>query len=90
LPHKLFRRKNNIAWRTIEGTTFLVHPSTKKIFPLNEVGNSVWLKLETAIDFDTLTKNIYNEFDANFEMIKQDLNEFLESLLSEGLIERQD
>ena len=87
LDNKIFKRKKSIAWRTIEGTTFLVNPSTKKMYPLNELGGIIWLYLE-ELDYDALAKKICNEFDVNSDIVKLDISDFLESLLAEDLIER--
>jgi len=81
------KRKDGIAWRTIEGTTFLVNPSTKKIFPLNEVGKAVWESLEEKKNGAALAEIISAEFEVDGETAKKDLSEFLDQLLKEGLIE---
>ena len=85
--NKSFKRKNSNAWRTIKGTTFLVSPAMKKIYPLNDVGQAVWLGLEQSYDFESLVNKIYQEFDADLETIKNDVREFLENMLNDGLIE---
>lgn len=80
--------KDNTAWRTIEGTTYLINPSTKKIFPLDEAGRVIWDSLGEKKDCESLAEIIYNEFDVELETAKKDIREFTEQLLNEGLIEK--
>ena len=86
MKDKSFIRNDNVAFRTIEGTTFLASPYSKKIYPLNSVGNFIWNKLESTISFQELLNNIYNEFDAEENIAENDLHEFLEDLQKEKLI----
>ena len=81
-----FTRNNNVAFRTIEGTTFLASPYSKKIYPLNSVGDFIWKKLEETTTFQNLLSNICNEFDVEKSVAESDLNEFLEELQKERLI----
>jgi hypothetical protein len=86
MKDKSFARNDNTAFRTIEGTTFLASPYSKKIYPLNGVGNFIWSKLEKTITFQNLLSNICNEFDVEEGVAESDLNEFLEELKKEKLI----
>jgi hypothetical protein len=86
MKDKLFSRNDNVAFRTIEGTTFLASPSSKKIYPLNSVGNFIWNKLDKTITFENLLSNICNEFEVEEDVAQSDLNEFLEELRIERLI----
>ena len=83
-----FKRKENIAWRTIEDTTFLVNPSTKKIYPLDEVGRVIWNGLEEKRDRASLAQMIYNEFDVDLKTANRDISDFLEQLFNDGLVEK--
>jgi len=86
MDDKSFTRNNNVAFRTIEGTTFLASPYSKKIYPLNSVGNFIWNNLEKTINFRDLLSNICNEFDVEKSVAESDLSEFLEELQKERLI----
>jgi len=86
MKDKSFTRDANVAFRTIEGTTFLASPYSKKIYPLNNVGDFIWDKLKQSIAFNDLLNNIYNEFDVEEGVAAKDLREFLEELLKEKLI----
>jgi len=83
----LLKRNKDIAWRTIEGTTFLVSPFTKKIYPLNEAGQVIWDSLEKETDPACLAKILCRKFQVDLETAKDDTREFCEQLLEEGLIE---
>jgi hypothetical protein len=83
-----FKRNEDIAFRTIEGTTFLVSPSTKKIYPLDEVGKVIWESLGERRDCVSLARIICNEFDVSQETAAQDVSDFMEQLSENGLIEK--
>jgi len=86
MKDKTFCRNDDVAFRTIESTTFLASPYSKKIYPLNSVGNFIWCKLEEATNFQNLLNNIVDEFDVKAEIAENDLQEFLRDSLSEKLI----
>jgi hypothetical protein len=88
MKDKSFTRNDNVAFRAIEGTTFLASPYSKKIYPLNSVGNFIWSKLEKTITFQDLLNNIYSEFDVQVNMAENDLHEFLDELEKEKLIKQ--
>lgn len=88
MKDKSFTRNDNVAFRTIEGTTFLASPYSKKIYPLNSVGNFIWSKLENTITFQDLLNNIYDQFDVEENIAENDLHEFLEELEKEKLIKQ--
>ena len=90
MKDKSFARNDNVAFRTIEGTTFLASPYSKKIYPLNGVGDFIWGKLDKTISFKDLLNYIYNEFDVEEGVAENDLHEFLEELQKEKLIKRPD
>ena len=86
MKDKTFTRNDNVAFRTIEGTTFLASPYSKKIYPLNRVGNFIWGKIEKTTSFQNLLSDICAEFDVEAGIAQADLSEFLTELEKEKLI----
>ena len=86
MKKKSFCRNDNVAFRTIEGTTFLASPYSKKIYPLNSVGNYIWSKLEKTMSFQNLLIDVCKDFEVEEDVAENDLEEFLKDLDKENLI----
>lgn len=55
-------------------------------YTLDEVGAFIWEKLATPMTINELVDAVYAEFDAPADTIRNDLNEYLEEMLSIGAI----
>ena len=57
------------------------------IYTLNPVGGFIWQQLETASSMDELQAAMMDEYDADPDVAKSDLESFLEEMASIGAIE---
>ena len=58
------------------------------IYVLNGTGARIWDLLAEPATAEQLARTIANEFEVSLEGAAQDVSEFLESLLSGGLVQR--
>ncbi len=56
------------------------------VFALNDVGATIWQQLETPQTRENLTQAVLSEYNAEYEVIKADLEKFLRELLEIGAI----
>lgn len=66
------------------GDTVIEHNG---LFALSEVGARIWELLPECENAEEITDKLLEEFDAPRETVSSDVKEFLEKLLSFGLIE---
>jgi len=59
------------------------------IYTLNPVGAFIWQQLETSSTLDELQDVMVDEYDADPEIIEEDLVRFLEEMLSISAIKRK-
>ncbi len=57
------------------------------VFPLNETGEYLWLRLQEGRTADEAAAALAAEFDVEPEAARADAREFVEALLAQGLIE---
>lgn len=84
-------KKYTFVKREIAGDYFLVPvgEAAKKycgLFELNEIGAFIWDRLEK--NPNKIINDILSEYEVSNEQAKKDLDDFLEYLLSLGIIEK--
>ena len=57
------------------------------LITVNEVGVSIWNMLQKEVTFDDLVKGILDEYDVEEQVAREDIREFLDNLISGGILE---
>ena len=57
VPPTRFRQETRVAWRSIDGESVLIDPTSGTVFVLNRVGSQVWALLEEPRTVDDTTIN---------------------------------
>jgi hypothetical protein len=70
---------------TDEGVV-LLDVSSGKIFHSNPVGSRVWVKLQEGLPMSNIVDEITAEFNAPREQVEADVQEYVQSLKTGGLI----
>ncbi len=70
------------------GETALLDQSTMRYFTLNETGRVIWDHLKEGATVPKIVEALVSAFDVTPEEAADSAREFLEDLLSEGLIHR--
>ncbi|MDD5084856.1 MAG: PqqD family protein [Candidatus Omnitrophica bacterium] len=83
------KRDKDIAWRTVEKEALIVNPKDSLIYPFNRVATRIWELADGGKTVAEIIDEIKNEFDASPETIERDVAEFIENLISKGLLEKQ-
>jgi len=64
----------------------LLDVSSGKIFHSNPVGSRVWIKLQEGSPVSKIVDEIASEFNAPRERVEPDVQEYIQSLRTSGLI----
>ena len=67
------------------GETVLEHNG---LFMLNEISGRIWQLLQEGTSFEEIAETLEGEYDAPSQVIRQDLEEFLNALVAHGILER--
>ncbi|MGM9658357.1 MAG: PqqD family protein [Eubacteriales bacterium] len=87
------RVEKEFVLREIAGD-FIIIPTGKTVLDfnglitLNEVGVSLWNMLQHEVTFDELVRGILDEYDVEPDVAREDIQEFLDKLVSGGIITR--
>lgn len=86
------RIEKEFVLREIAGD-YIVVPTGKAVLEfnglisVNEVGASIWNMLQNEVTFEDLLQGILKEYDVEEEIAKQDIQEFLDKLIQNGILE---
>lgn len=86
LLENFFIRSDNIAWRVIDGETFVVNPKDSLVYPLNSVATRIWELLDGSRKVREIIDIIDKEFETDKEIIRKDALDFIEKLIKAELI----
>ena len=56
------------------------------LITVNEVGVDLWKMLQEEVTFEDLVKGILNEYDVEEEVAREDIQEFLDTLINGGIL----
>lgn len=71
----------------IEDEAALLNVDTGVYYGLDPMGAYIWRLLATPILVRTLQEQIAREFDADVDVVEKDVTDFLNEMLSAGLVE---
>lgn len=86
---EIYIRSEQVAFRKIGDSFVLVNIKDNRILRLNETGTEIWGLLDGR-DVKAVAEALATAFDVSRNTAVQDVNEFLELLLSRGLVVRGD
>ena len=92
---KSYSKKDDFVTRSITDETIIVPirggvGDLNSIYTLNEMGTRIWELMNDQTDIDKMAEIISSEYDVSIEQAKKDIAEFLSSLESVGLVEKDD
>ncbi len=94
MQDRVLRLDDRLVSRTIVGETILVPIRGKladlqRIFALDPVAEFIWKKLDGTKTLSEIRDEVVTAFQVDFEQAGEDLLEFVDSLVKEGLAVRQ-
>ena len=82
-----YRRVQGLPWQIIDEKAVILDPRNQKVHELNEVGSFIWEKLDGENDSQDITELLINDFECEQFVAVNDIQEFCESLVAEGIVE---
>ena len=91
MKEQLFKRNPDFIFRKIVDEMVLVPihlnvADMESIYTLNEVGASIWERLEAPASLEQLSSALLSEYDSDLDTISQDLIAFLQELQECGAV----
>ena len=86
---RILRKKPDLIFRVIDEETILLDPESGYIHLLNPTGKKIWELLdEEARDLNDILADMVDEYGeiVEFDVLKNDLEEFLDTLLEHGVV----
>lgn len=56
------------------------------LITVNEVGVTIWNMLQEEVTFDQLVQGILDEYDVEEDVVREDIQEFLDALAKDGIL----
>jgi hypothetical protein len=86
---RTFTRSKDALSSIVAGEVVLMSPRSGEYFGLQDVGAVVWDELgKGQRSLDQLIERVLSEYDADEDLVREDLNELLGALEAKRLIER--
>lgn len=87
---RFFSRKieisDNVSSTRIGDETVMLHFDSGNYLGLDQVGTSIWEKLQASVALDQLCDEIAKEFDAPISTIRSDTKAFIEQLEAQKVV----
>jgi DNA-binding ferritin-like protein (Dps family) len=83
-------RNKDMIWRMVGDEAFIIDKDGTKIHQLNSIGSEIWKISEGNLTIMQIIENICNNFEIAEAQAKADTIQFVENMLSQGLVELKD
>ena len=81
-----FAPNPDVSWTTLDGETVLLNLENGFYYTLNYVGSAVWEHLCSSQPLHDILITLYERFDADEHVIREDLGALIDQLCRENLI----
>jgi len=78
---------SDVLFRLVGNEAVLLNLKTELYLGLDPVGTEMWAVLTNTSSIEAAYDSLLQEFDVHPQRLRQDLNDFIEKLLVQGLIE---
>lgn len=84
---RVFDKNYDIRWKDEIDGIVLYDPETRTTSQLNSVGSEIWQAIDGTLNVEQIKKHISKTFNVSEEQIENDVEVFIELLLSKKIIE---
>ncbi|MGE0600102.1 MAG: PqqD family protein [Dehalococcoidia bacterium] len=81
--------KSDVVARSAGDEMILLDLESGEYFTLNAVGAVIWKGLESGLDLSQILTAVIEQFEVEEPVAKSDIDEYIDSLISEGLVLRK-
>ena len=84
---KIPQKKDSFIWREIDGETFILSETGKKIITLNKVASFIWQKCNGRQSLKQICDDILEKFAVDRELAEKDLYRFVGEMQQNQMID---
>jgi len=83
------RFSKTIAWQfeSNEEFVYILNNKNRKWYFIDEISKDIWLKIKNNITIKSVTDQLADEYDINYDILLEDVTNYILELQEEGLIE---
>lgn len=85
-----YKRVSGLPWQIVGENAVIIDPRQNKIHELDPVGTLIWSNLDGDTETPEIAELIDESFSSEEAMVASDIEEFCETLATEGLVEPKD
>ncbi len=79
-------RRGELPFQVLADETIVVHPRTHEVHVLNPTGSRIWALLDAPRPVSALLAALEEEYDGPADLVRQDVERFVEELLERRLV----
>jgi hypothetical protein len=79
-PETVLRKNPNAAYRIFDGQATVVLPNRSEVNVLNEIGSTVWERIDGARTVGQIIEAVLAEYEVGAETARQDILAFIDDL----------
>ena len=87
-PDQAFVVSKDVLFQEVAGETVLLDLGSEAYFGLDEVGTRIWSLLNDGRNSAEMVAALLEEYDVEREVLEQDVQDLLASLVEAGLVEQ--
>lgn len=80
------QKKTNLAFRKIENEFVIMDTEENILHTLNEIGSLIWKMADGKTSISKIIDKIYQQYNADKEIIKKDVIKFINELVEKKLL----
>ncbi len=84
--NKIPQKKEGFIWREMDGETFILSETGKKIITMNKLASFIWQQCDGKQDLGQILDKILDRFEVDKIRAKNDLTELINEMLSQQMI----
>jgi len=82
-----FNYTENISWVLLDDIVFVFEEIDNMMYVLEDIAKDFWLMIQDKIDFSSIIQKLSEIYDAEVEVIQDDMQEFVSMMISKKIIQ---
>jgi hypothetical protein len=74
----------------IDGESVILNMKSESYYGLDQIGTRMWTLLTTSDSIQTAYQQLLTEYDVSADVLRKDLNDFIDKLMTKGLLKIND
>jgi hypothetical protein len=83
----MFKIRSYVAWQIYDNILYIFDDKNRETYTLDGTGLLVWKYIAAGLTYDEILKAVSENYIIEVELIKQDIDDFIDELKNSNLIE---